>query len=165
MKTRRKMALMLVALLVLSTGSVIAQTDSAIQLDAVAEIEVEVVDDQGEKKIQRQEASLVVPGDEVIYTINFANVGQEPVDDVVITNPVPEHMLFRLMDGNGSGMRITMSVDGGQQYGAPETLTVTDADGSERPAKPQDYTHIRWAFDRPVEPGDKGSVGFRALLL
>ncbi len=87
MKTRRQFAITLVAFLALATGPAIAQSDSGIQLDAVAEIEVEVVDEQGEKQVQRQEASLVVPGDEVIYTINYVNSGAEPVADVVITNP------------------------------------------------------------------------------
>ncbi len=165
MKSRRKLLFVLVALLTMAAGPVLGQVNSGIQLDAVAEIEVQVVNDKGETQIHRQEASLVVPGDEVIYSIKYVNVGDEPVDDVVITNPIPEHMLFRLMDGSESGVQVTMSVDGGQQYAAPEELTVTSEDGGQRPAKPQDYTHIRWAFDSPVEPGGKGSVGFRAQLL
>ncbi len=165
MRTRRNLSCTLIAILTMASGLAFAQTDGSIELAAVAEIEVEVVNAAGETQIQRQEAGLVVPGDEVIYTINFANVGQDPVEDVVITNPVPEHMLFRVLDPNGTGIQVTMSIDGGQQYDTPESLTVISADGKERPAQPSDYTHIRWVFDRPVAPGDKGSVGFRALLL
>lgn len=165
MKTRKCIASTLVTLLTLATGPVIAQGDPGIQLDAIAEIEVEVVDEQGVKQVQRQEASLVVPGDEVIYTINYVNSGADPVEDVVITNPVPEHMVFKLLDGSDTGLTVTMSVDGGKNYKTPDALTVVGSDGNERPAQPRDYTHVRWVFEKPVQPGDMGSVGFRAKLL
>jgi uncharacterized repeat protein (TIGR01451 family) len=112
----------------------------------------------------RVEAGKVVPGDEVIYTITFANRGTEPAADVVITNPVPEHMIFTRVEETPRGAVVSMSADGGSRYDAPRNLTVTDAKGQTRPAQESDFTHVRWTFRNPLEPGEAGSVSFRAQL-
>lgn len=154
----------IMALLLLGAGVALAANDSHLELKAVAEIEVEVVNAAGEKEIRRVEAGKVVPGDKVIYTIYYVNVGQEPAADVSITNPVPEHMEVSDVQVDGLA-RVLMSVDGGQQFDAPENLKVLQDDGSERPAQPGEYTHIRWNLPHPVQPGEKGNVSFNAKLL
>jgi uncharacterized repeat protein (TIGR01451 family) len=138
--------------------------EGMIELTAVAEIEQEFVNDQGEKEVRRVEANKVVPGDEVIYTIYYANVGAEPADDVIITNPIPEHMLFRGFMGDGTTVITTLSIDGGERYDQPDNLIVVNNDGQKRPAEPSDFTHVRWTLQEPLPPGAKGYVSFRAQL-
>lgn len=141
-----------------------AAAASGIELTTVAETEIKVVDAAGREQIERVAATKIVPGDEVIYTVHFTNRGSEATADVVITNPVPTHMLVRQIDTGQHGAQIAVSVDGGHRYGSPQQLTITEPDGRTRPVEPSDYTHVRWTLVAPLAPGEKGSVSFRAQL-
>jgi len=142
-----------------------AQQAGHIELKCVAESEIEVVNEKGEKEIQRVKAAKVVPGDEVIYTIYYTAIGQEDVDDIVINNPIPEHMVYK--EGSATGAdyaNINFSIDEGKSFDAPENLKVKDAEGNERLALANEYTHVRWMLNNSVKPGETGQVSFRALL-
>ena len=135
-----------------------------VEIETIAEVEIEVVNQEGETEIRRVTAEKVVPGDEVVYTIVYRNVGDEPAEALVITNPIPEHMAFsRLSEREGSD-RILFSVDGGTTYDHPENLRIVEADGTVRAARPSDYTHVRWSVERLL-PLATGRVSYRARLL
>jgi len=135
-----------------------------IGLRSVAEMEQEIVNEKGEVEVVRVTAQKVLPGAEVIFTTFYENISSEKADDVIITNPVPEHMNYQGGSAAGEGAAITFSVDGGNSYDRPENLKVKDADGKERVAEPSEYTHIRWTLERSVLPGEGGEVVFRAIL-
>jgi len=147
-------------LILLSAGAAHAN----VELTAQATMEVKTVSDTGDEVVRYVPAGKVIPGDEVIYTISFANKGAEPAADVVITNPIPEHMVFTQVVESPAAAAVSLSADGGAQYGAPGDLTVEDADGGLRPATASDFTHVRWVFQEPLAPGAAGSVSFRAQL-
>ena len=73
-------------------------------------------------------------------------------------------MIYTQNSARGKGTKITFSIDGGKTYDAPAKLFIFDASGRKFPARPQDYTHIRWSFGDPLLPGAKGEVSFRAIL-
>jgi uncharacterized repeat protein (TIGR01451 family) len=152
-----------VTILLIASGA-LAQGKGIIQLEAVAEVEIEVAGANGEKEVRRVVAGKVVPGDEVIYTIYYSNVGEEPAESVVITNPIPEHMQFRRLDAGPETAVVTYSIDGGETFDLPENLQVVGPDSTQRLADPADYTHVRWTLADPVPPGAQGSVGFWAYL-
>ena len=133
-----------------------------IELDATVEREIEIVDENGEKTIERTKAEKVMPGETVVYTITALNVGDEPASNIVITDPIPEHMDYT---GSvvGANTRITFSIDGGKSYDVASALLVAEGE-AKRPAKPEEYTHIRWQFNDALEPGSTQSVEFRARL-
>ena len=133
-------------------------------LEAEALTEVTTTNEVGQEVTTLMPAGKVVPGDEVIYTITYANSGMEPAADVVITNPIPDHMVFTEVEASPSGASVSVSADGGSNYGTPRNLTVTDAKGQLRPATAADFTHVRWTFEKPLDPGAEGSVSFRAQL-
>ncbi len=135
-----------------------------VELVAVVEREVATVGADGQERTQRVEAKKVVPGEEVIFTTQYANVGDDVAEDLVISNPIPEHVRFKAGSAFGDGALVTYSVDGGKTFDVPERLTVTDR-GVERPATVADYTHVRWVVGPALEPGASGFVGFRAVLL
>ncbi len=155
-----KRTLTITVLVLLLAGAAFAD----VELNTMALTEITTTNEAGQEVTTRVEAGKVVPGDEVIYTITFANRGTEPAADVVITNPVPEHMVFTKVEESPSGAKVSISADGGSRYDAPRNLTVTDAKGQTRPAKASDFTHVRWTFQNPLEPGAEGSVSFRAQL-
>lgn len=151
-----------VALAVLLFAPEVRAQVKHVELDAKVEREVEVVAENGEKTIERQAAEKVMPGETVVYTITARNVGEKPATNVVITDPIPEHMNYT-GSVTGEGTRITFSVDGGKTYDVATALMVPEGEG-ERLAKPEEYTHIRWRFNDALEPGSAHSVEFRARL-
>lgn len=146
--------------------SVPAMAAGGIELKAVAEVEVTVKNAKGEPELQRVEASTVnvAPGDAVIFSTAYENLGDQPATDVVITNPMPEHMLYLDGSAEGQGTRIELSVDNGKTFAPEGQLKVKDAEGKERPATAADYTHIRWTIEGALPPAAKGSVSFRAKV-
>jgi uncharacterized repeat protein (TIGR01451 family) len=139
------------------------QAKGSLELKAVAQKEVRVVDANGAEKIERVAAGLVTPGEDVIYVITATNVSDETTEHVVITDPIPESMTYR--EGTATGAaQVTFSVDRGTSYGVPDSLRVVDANGKPERAGPEDYTHIRWRLDEPLRPGESQLVEFRARL-
>lgn len=138
----------------------------SIELRSSAEVEIEVINEKGEKEIKRvgAEEAEVYPGDEVIFTTHYRNIGKKPADNVVITNPVPKHMTYVGKSAEGKGTKIVFSIDGGKKYDNPSNLKIKTMDGKERVASPADYTHMRWVFMSDLKKGEKGSVSFRAKL-
>lgn len=131
-------------------------------LDAAKEIET--VGPQGKKEIKRVVPSLVTPGEEVIYTLSYTNTGKEMAQDLFITNPVPPHTVYKANSAKGENTIIVYSTDGGKNFDKPENLKIRGLDGKERSAAPANYSHIRWIIKKPLAPGEKGDVSFRAQL-
>lgn len=154
--------LVVVLLVVLIAGR--AEAQSQIQLNSVAEVEKASLTPDGRKALQRGPADSVIPGQEVIFTTTYENTGGKAAENAVITNPIPEQMVYKAGSVRGEGARITFSADGGRTFNAPTQLFIKDAAGRVFPARPQDYTHIRWTFDNPLPPGARGEVSFRAIL-
>ncbi len=161
---RTIIATVLFALAPALAGLAADEPQGKVSLETIAEIEVPIAKENGEIEFRRLPAGRVVPGDEVIYTIRAENIGDESVEDVVITDPVPEHMTYSEGTAVGTGASITFSVDGGSTYAVREKLEVTEADGTTRPAAASDYTHIRWMFTDALHPGSSRDVRFRAKL-
>jgi len=152
------------ALVLLVASDSAAGAGSVLELRVIAEMEVEVVDQEGEPEVARIEAARVVPGDEVIYTIACENVGGDRAENVLITNPIPDHMLYVRRTAESDGTTVLFSVDGGRTYGAPGELVVDDGTGGERRAVESDYTHIRWTLHDSLAPDEVREVVFRAIL-
>jgi uncharacterized repeat protein (TIGR01451 family) len=152
------------ALLILVASDATAAAGDALVLTVVAEVEIKTINEAGEPDVARIEAARVVPGDEVIYTISCENVGSEKAENVLITNPIPEHMRYVRRTAESDGSTVLFSVDGGRTFGAPEDLVVPDSEGSERRAVESDYTHIRWTLDAPLAPDEIRQVAYRAIL-
>ena len=154
----------LFVLLSLVLATVTAQERGNIRVQTVAEKEQSVIDESGQEKTRLVPVNTIVPGEEVIYTISFTNISDEPAENVTITNAVPEHMAYVDETAFGPGTEVSYSVDGGFSYGSPGELTVKDEHGNTRPANASDYTHIRWVMRNNLEPGSKGFARFRAQL-
>ncbi len=141
-----------------------AQQKGSIELKSTAEREIIVINDKGEKEKKVIKAEKVVPGDNVIYTIYYENISEDIVENVNVTNPIPEHMLYKVNTAFGADTLITFSVNDGKTYDVPENIMVIGEDGEDRPAGPSDYTNIRWTFQGNLMPGEIGNVSYKAIL-
>lgn len=135
---------------------------NCIELKTTGEVEQEVVNDKGEKTKALVPAGKVVPGTEVVWTVTASNVCKQPSDKVVISNPVPEHMTLVPGSVIGAGSDISYSLDG-KTFAPAGKLTVTD-NGATRPARAEEYRHIRWEFKNSLQPGASAFGRFRAVL-
>jgi len=117
----------------------------------------------GEEETRLVQAERVVPGEKVIYTITFTNISDESADDVVITNPIAEDLVY--VDGSASGadMDIQFSTDAGTTFAAAADLTVTE-NGETRAATVEDFTHVRWVMRNDLAAGAQGTARFAAIL-
>lgn len=146
-----------------AVGSALAQDAGHLNIQTVVQKEEVTVDDAGNKHTRLVEASTVVPGDEVVYTVSFSNVGEDPAENVVITNPLPQQLSYVEGSAFGPGAEVQFSVDGGVNFAEPDELLISE-NGSERPARGDDFTHIRWVMNNIIEPGAQGMAQFRARL-
>ncbi len=135
-----------------------------LQVETVVEKEEVVIGDNGEQTTRLVPVARIVPGEEVVYTITFTNNSTEAAENVAITNPIPNHMLYVDDSAFGPGTEVGYSVDGGNSYASADELEIVDADGSVRRARADDYTHIRWVMRNDLQSGARGFARFRAVL-
>lgn len=140
-----------------------AQQGENLEVRTVVQKEETVVNEAGAEETRMVPAETVIPGEQVFYTITFRNVGGEPAENVVITNPIATELTY--VDGSafGPGMDVLFSVDGGVTFAPAGELTVTE-DGEVRVATPDDFTHIRWTLRSELSTGSQGTARFAAVL-
>ena len=125
MKTMKSVLLLIISF------SAAAMAEGTVDVRTVVQKQVVTVNEDGETVRELVDADVVVPGETVFYTITFRNVGTEPADNVVITNPIADSLVY--IDGSafGPGTDIRFSADGGETFAPVDKLTVVE-DGVER---------------------------------
>lgn len=121
-------------------------------------------DKDGKVTYDYVDPGTVLPGDVMMYTITFENIGDSPAEGIVINNPVPNNSEYRVGSAAGKNTKIIFSIDGGKNFGNPEELVVSDKNGKQWTAKPESYTHIRWVYSQPLAPGQKDEVSFKTKI-
>lgn len=131
-----------------------------VALDNSVFVERVTTDATGKQRVLLEEPKVVVPGDRLVFVLNYRNAGAQAADKFVITNPMPSAVRF----SDAGETQPLVSVDGGRQWGLLSDLTVATTDGSRRAAQPGDVTHIRWAFQKPIPAGASGKLMFRGVV-
>lgn len=163
MKMIKSLTVTLLTSLLMASFAV-AQEEAPLLFSNEVFMEVEEVDAEGNINIVLEPATTVLPGEIVTYVSTVTHRGDENVDGVVINNPIPANTNYVAFTATGEGTEITFSIDGGQSFGAPQELEVTDENGVSSTAAAEDYTDIRWTFLNELTPGDSASVSFKARL-
>jgi uncharacterized repeat protein (TIGR01451 family) len=140
-----------------------APADEPVQVTTTAE-RVRTAVTNGKVRVELLPADRLVGGDEVIYTLEVRNRGAASVEHYAFTSPIPAHMSYVANTAVAPGADITYSVDGGRSFDLAENLTVHGADGKQRPATAEDYTHIRWALRNRLKAGSMTLARFRAVV-
>jgi uncharacterized repeat protein (TIGR01451 family) len=146
----------------LMTAGAYAADKACVELQTTGETESEVVEN-GQKVKRLVPVEKAVPGDEIVWTITAKNVCTTPTDNVVIANPVPEHMTYVANSAMGTGTDIVYSVDG-KEFKSAADLQVRAADGTTRAARADDYRAIRWTYKAAFAPGATAFVRYRAVV-
>jgi len=160
MKTLTKLTMIAATFFAMSA---LAQEPGHLNVRTVVQKEEVTVTDSGETERNLVPADTVVPGDDVVYTITFTNISNQSADNIVITNPISESLTYVQGSAFGPGTVIEFSVDNGKSFAPPEKLLVS-SDGESRPARAEDFTHVRWTMQNELEAGAQGLARFKARL-
>ncbi|ANU08445.1 hypothetical protein [Paraurantiacibacter namhicola] len=147
------------ALAFLAQGSGALAQGQPITLEGDVKVVKTTIVEGGETQVELVEPTTAVPGDRLIFGTNYTNNGSEPIEDFVMTNPVPKAV--RVAPDADAGMIV--SVDGGQNWGRLADLQLAGEDGTQRAATHADITHIRWTL-AVVEPGQTGRLEYPAII-
>lgn len=147
----------------LPAGLALAQEGGCIELKTTAQTEQTVTGPDGQPETRLVPAATVVPGTEVIWTVTATNICTKPAADVAIDSPIPAHMVY-LGDGEvAAAFTVSYSIDG-QRYGPAAALTVREADGRSRTARPDELRHVRFAMRAPLAPGATVAASYRTRV-
>jgi uncharacterized repeat protein (TIGR01451 family) len=138
-------------------------TSDSLAIRTVAEVETIVMQNDHEV-VKLAPADRVVPGDQVIYSLEIRNIGAAAVREPMVTSPVPAHMAYVAESATAPGAEVSFSVDGGHSFERPEDLRIVDTDGHARPAIDKDYTHIRWKLKNSLKSNSVAFARFRAVV-
>lgn len=133
--------------------------DKPIALEGDVHAVIESVDADGNTQVELVKPGTIIPGDRLVFGTSYSNTGVEPVENFVMTNPLPAAVRL----APDADPALSVSVDGGKTFGLLADLAVTDAEGAPRSAAHSDVTHIRWTLDR-VEPGESGRLEYPAII-
>lgn len=136
-----------------------AQDQQPIALNGEVHAVIETTDEDGNTQVELVEPGTIVPGDRLLFSTSYTNTGAEPVENFVMTNPLPGPVRL----ASDADPELVVSVDGGTTWGLLSELSVTAEDGSSRPAQHSDVTHIRWTLV-VVEPGETGRLEYPAII-
>lgn len=136
--------------------------DPRLAVKAIAEV-LTRTSHNGREMTTLVDAGEVVPGDEVIYTLEIRNTSAIALPPPTVDYPVPEHMRYVENSAIGAGADVSFSVDGGRTFDHPEKLKLEGAAG-ERPATAADYTHIRWQLRHILKGNSVAMAHFRAIV-
>jgi uncharacterized repeat protein (TIGR01451 family) len=137
-----------------------------LEIKAIAEVEIRIsvgTAANPRELVKLAPADRLIPGDQVIYTLEIRNTAAVAVATPTVTYPIPEHMLYVVGSAVGPGAEVTYSVDG-HHFDQPEKLNVAGADGVLRAATAADYTHIRWKLKHNLKANSVAFARFRALV-
>ncbi|MBL4682396.1 MAG: DUF11 domain-containing protein [Pseudomonadales bacterium] len=165
-KERVKKIMFLELVFLALVAPVMAVADPNIQLDMSVAKEMVLVE-EGQNVTRWVEASDVLPGEKLRYTVKYINVGDEPATEIRIENPIPELTVYVIDSASGVGTTIVFSADGGENYNPKDEVTyevaVFGGGKDTRKASADRYTNIRWLIDQ-VEPGIAGEVSFEVTV-
>jgi uncharacterized repeat protein (TIGR01451 family) len=165
--TKQRIAALLAVLLscICLSPALLAQGDSPVRFANIAQKQVITLDDEGKERIELTDVDIMVPGDTVVYTSTFTNIGQDTVSNIIVSNPIPKNTQYIVFTAKGKSTVITFSVDGGKTYAAAAKLTVVDENGQTQTAQPKHYTDIRWVYQGQLAKGKASSVSFQVNIL
>ncbi len=137
-----------------------ASAANEVALSSAVFVEKTVPQADGRSRLVLEEPRVVVPGDKLVFVLNYRNQGAKPATDFVVTNPMPGAVAYQGTADAGA----IVSVDGGKSWGPLAALKVRKPDGSLRAAYPEDVTHVRWAMKAPIPVGANGKLSFRGVV-
>lgn len=142
----------------LALAPVAFAADSPVTLESTVKLD-KLVTEGGKSKHVLVDPVKVIPGNHLVFVTRYRNAGAKPVENFVVTNPLPGAVV--LADDGFGGFEA--SVDGGKAWGKLAALRLPDGKGGSRAAQAGDVTHVRWVIP-VIAPGASGSLEYHAVV-
>jgi uncharacterized repeat protein (TIGR01451 family) len=155
--------LFLVTAFLLLASAAASAEEGAIRFSNKAFKQVISKSEDGTVQYDYVEPKLVLPDDIILYEIEFENISDKEVSNIVVNNPIANNSKYRAGSAAGDSSVITFSVDG-KVFASAGELVVKDQSGQSQKAKPGDYTVIRWIYKKVLKPGEKGKVTYKTSI-
>jgi uncharacterized repeat protein (TIGR01451 family) len=142
-----------------------ANNNNNVSIQSNAFVEKVSKDNNGREVKTEEAANHVVPGETVVFKNIINNKNTTAAKDIVVTNPVAEHMSFLSAYSNDDNNTIiTYSLDG-KEFLAIDKLTVKDkTTGQSRSALPEEIKFVRWSIKNQLAANSSLEVGYKAVL-
>ncbi|MEP1145208.1 MAG: hypothetical protein ABJH52_15920 [Henriciella sp.] len=122
-----------------------------------------VVEADGSESTTFSPATDVEPGEQVRYSLTYANEGAAPAENVTLVMPVPGEVTYIEASAAGSADAVLYSADAGENFASRDALTI-GAGEETRIASAEEITHIKWVFAEPISPSATGTISYNAVL-
>lgn len=159
MKILARIAVSLAALALVPTPALAQQSANPVSLAGDVKAVKIVTEADGSERTELVEPDTIVPGDRLIFGTDYANNGTAVVNNFNVTNPLPAAVRL----APDADPALTVSVDGGKNWGKLSELQVSAPDGSTRAATHEDVTHVRWVL-ASIAPSEKGRLTYPAII-
>lgn len=117
----------------------------------------------GELKEVLLNAGSITDQDTLLFSMRCRNISKTAAQQVVITYPLPESVLWLEGSTTGANTSLFYSTDAGYSFAAFEQL-LTGFEHSGYLVSNESVTHIRWVYNVPFRPGQSRLLTFRAKL-
>jgi uncharacterized repeat protein (TIGR01451 family) len=170
MKSKKKLAVTLLATLTLMVGGAVGFAQRQLLLARAARPEVNM---QLSGSVQRDSAlvpldksTVVKPGEILDWTIVSENSGNAAALGYKAVGHIPQGTTFVSGSAKAEGAKALYSIDGGKSFSAQPMIEEKQADGSVKrvPAPVAMYTEIRYEWSDPLVQGGKLSASYKVRV-
>ena len=111
----------------------------------------------------------VAPDETLRYTLRVENAGPRPIQNLVLTQPVPPRTTYALSSvavEGADGVAPAFRVDGESAFQEAPTVAVAQADGTAArvPAPAEAYRALRWTFVQPLAPAQVARITYQVKV-
>ncbi len=154
----------LISIMTLASFAALPLNVSALSAEQTVQKETTAIGADGTVQTIRETIDKIVPGERIVYSLNFTNDDAAPASDIVLTMPIPSEVKFIEGTAEMPATTVTYSADGGESFASRQSVMKLDNAGNIRTASADELTHIRWTVPGPVEIGASGSLSFAATV-
>lgn len=136
----------------------------------VPKLELTIIDEKVNISQAEKEGRIAItykPGDVIRYTIIATNTGDGILTSPLITDPIPQGVVYNPFTAKGMNSVITFSVNNGQLFQVwPPTYNEKDENGRTvvKLASPDMVTHVRWELTKSLAPNESHQLEFEVIV-
>jgi uncharacterized repeat protein (TIGR01451 family) len=163
MKRSTLCSTLLVALFLLPT---VALAKPKVTIHVSAEKEITVLTN-GKKTTKVVPAKKIAPNEVLIYTVSYANKGDEAATNAVVEDAIPKGTAYIPDSAQADVAEPFFSTDHGKTYNKATLLTyevkLPNGKTDRRTATSDEYTNVRWTI-KEIPAGASGKLQFKVRV-
>ena len=127
----------------------------------------DIVVKNGKKMLRLEPAQTFSPNQVIVYTVHYANKGDEAATNAVIEDPIPKGTAYIPESAQKDISEPLFSIDHGKTYNKPTLLSyetrLSNGKIERHVASSGQYTNIRWVL-KEIPAGSGGKLRFKVRV-